>query len=80
MNKQKIKIFETCCNVVSFMKPHCSMLQKNLRFGTSHEPWILMFGVSNAKYLTFDTLDSNALSHQPTIDKEGHLMPRQLGE
>ena len=55
VNKQIIKFFE--------MKPHCSMLQKNLRFGTSHEPWILMFGVSNAKYLTFDTLDSNALSH-----------------
>ena len=63
VNKKIIKFFETCYSVVSFMKPHCSMLQKNLRFGTSHEPWILMFGVSNAKYLTFDTLDSNALSH-----------------
>ena len=38
VNKQIIKIFETCYSVVSFMKLHCSMLQKYLRFGTSHEP------------------------------------------
>ena len=37
VNKQIIKIFATCYNAVSFMKSHCSMLQKILRFETSHE-------------------------------------------
>ena len=45
------------------MEPHCSMLQKILRFGTSHKVWILVFRVSNSKYLAFDTPDSNALMH-----------------
>ena len=33
------------------MKPHYSMLQNILRFGTSHEVWKLVFGVLNAKNL-----------------------------
>ena len=31
-----------------------------LAFKTSNESSILVFGVSNAKYLAFDTLDGNA--------------------
>ena len=45
------------------MKSHCSMLQKILRFGTSHEAWILVFSVPNAKNLAFDTLDADALKY-----------------
>ena len=56
-----IKKFATCYSAVSYMEPYCSMLQKNLRFGTSHKAWILVFGMSNAKYLVFDTPDGNAL-------------------
>ena len=43
------------------MKPHYSMLQNILRFGTSHEVWKLVFGVPNAKNLAFDTPDTVAL-------------------
>ena len=35
--------------------------KKILRFGTSYETWILVFGVSNIKYLAFDTPNGNAL-------------------
>jgi len=61
------KSFATCYSAVSFMEPHCSMLQKNLRFGTSHDAWILVFGVSNAKYLAFYICDENALNKAQKI-------------
>ena len=32
-------------------------------FSTSHEGLFLVFGVPNAKYLTFGTPDENALKH-----------------
>ena len=38
-------------------------MPKFLAFETPHEAYILMFDVSNAKYLTFDILDENALIH-----------------
>ena len=40
------------------MKPHCSILQKFMRFETI---WILVFGVPNTKNLTFGTPDVDAL-------------------
>ena len=36
-------------------------MPKVLRFEISYEGWFLVFGVPNAKYLAFDTLDGNAL-------------------
>ena len=36
-------------------------MPKSLAFETPHEADILVFGVSNAKYLEFDTPDENAL-------------------
>ena len=38
-------------------------MPKFLAFETPHEAHILVFDVSNAKYLTFDILDENALIH-----------------
>ena len=35
---------------------------KVLRFEIFDESWLLVFGVPNAKYLTFGTPDSNALT------------------
>ena len=70
VNKKMIKNFETCYSAVSLMELHYSMLQKNLRFGTSHDAWILVFGVSYAKYLAFDTPDRNALNKaQKTLNQ-----------
>ena len=57
MIKKKIAMYYSA---VSFMELHYSILQKILRFRTSHEAWILVFGVPNAKYLAFDTPDRNA--------------------
>ena len=34
-----------------------------MAFGTSHERGFLVFGVSNAKYLAFDTPDDNAAKY-----------------
>ena len=43
---------------------YCSMLQNFNTFGTLHEAWIVVFGMSNAKYLSFDTPDSSALTKE----------------
>ena len=37
--------------------------QNFLAFNTPHDSLFLVFGVSNAKYLAFGTLDGNALVH-----------------
>ena len=37
-----------------------------MAFGTSLEKGFLVFGVSNAKYLAFNTLDENALTLNST--------------
>ena len=37
-----------------------------LRFGILDEGWFLVFGVPNAKYLAFDTLDENVLKAFPS--------------
>ena len=58
MNKKKISIF---IRIVPKMEQYCSCVVKIITFGTSHERGFLMFGVPNAKYLTFDTPNGNAL-------------------
>jgi len=35
-----------------FIEHHCNSMPFLLAFGTSHETWILVFGVPNAKYST----------------------------
>ena len=54
------------------MKQHSSMLQKILRFGTSHEAWILVFGVPNAKNLAFDTPNAYALTRVKKQRRQYH--------
>ena len=54
------------------MKQHSSMLQKILRFGTSHVAWILMFGVPNAKNLAFDTPNADALTRGKKRRRQYH--------
>ena len=41
-------------------------MPKVLRFEISYEGWFLVFGVPNAKYLAFDTLDGNVLKKKNT--------------
>ena len=44
-------------------------MPKVLRFEISYEGWFLVFGVPNAKYLAFDTLDGNVLKKKHTHKK-----------
>ena len=46
---------------VSYLRWYCSYVSNFLRFGRADEGWFLVFGVPNAKYLAFCTLDESAL-------------------
>ena len=46
---------------VSYLRWYCSYVLNFLRFGRANEEWFLVFGVPNAKYLAFGTLDESAL-------------------
>ena len=48
-------------SAVSNLRLHCSSMPNIMAFKTLDESSFLEFDVSNAKYLTFDTLDGNAL-------------------
>ena len=61
LNKKLVFLFGICVRTVSYLRRYCSMLQNYRTFRTPHETWIVVFGVPNAKYLTFGTLDENAL-------------------
>ena len=61
VNKQIIKNFGIDVCTVSNMRRYYNMFQIFDTFRTPHEAWIVVFGVSNAKYLAFDTPDENAL-------------------
>ena len=54
------------------MKQHGSMLQNFLRFGTSHEAWILVFGGPNTKNLAFDTPNADALTRGKKQRRQYH--------
>ena len=43
------------------MRVYCSMSQNFDTFNTPHDALFLVFGVPNAKYLAFGTLDENTL-------------------
>ena len=49
-------------SAISNLKLHCSSMQNIIAFKTLDESDFLEFGMLNAKYLTFDTLDGNALN------------------
>ena len=46
-----------------FLRQYCSLVSNFLTFKISNERDFLMFGVSNVKYLTFDTPDESALNN-----------------
>ena len=58
MNKKKIN---TSVDTVIKMEWYCSRVSKFIGYRTPHDKGFLVFGVSNAKYLAFDTPDGNAL-------------------
>ena len=61
MNKKIIKADGILVHIVSKMRAYCSMSHNFSTFNTPHDALFLVFGVSNAKYLAFDTPDENAL-------------------
>ena len=55
------KIYRIVIRMLLYLRRHCSLMPNILAFRTPHESGFLVFGVSNAKYLAFDTPDENAL-------------------
>ena len=49
-------------SAVSNLRPHCSSMQKLWYLQCLMEVIFKSLGVSNAKYLAFDTVDKNALT------------------
>ena len=48
-------------NAVSNLRLHYSSIPNIMAFKTPDESGFLVFGMSNVKYLAFNTLDENAL-------------------
>ena len=63
MNKKIINTYSILIHTVPKMRAYCSMSQNFSTFSIPHNALFLVFGVSNAKYLAFDTFDENALMH-----------------
>ena len=61
MNKIIINVNGIPIYTVPKMKAYCSMSQIFSTYSTPHDALFLVFGVSNAKYLAFDTPDENVL-------------------
>ena len=61
MNKKIINTYAIFIRIVPKMRTYCSMSQNFLAFSKHHDALFLVFGVPNAKYLAFGTLDENAL-------------------
>ena len=61
LNKIIINILPFFFRTVPSLELHCSTISFLLAFDTSHEANILVFGVLNAKNITFDIPDKNAL-------------------
>ena len=47
--------------MLPYLRLYCLLIQNILAFRKPVESGFLVFGVSNAKYLAFDTPDGNAL-------------------
>ena len=62
MNKIIINVNGILVRTVLKMRAYCSMSQNFSTFSTPHDALFLVFSVSNAKYLAFDTSDENALT------------------
>ena len=55
------KIYRIVVRTLLYLRWYCSLMPNILAFRTPQESSFLVFGVSNAKYLAFDTPDENAL-------------------
>ena len=61
VNKISKRNYSIDVRTVSYLRRYCSGVPKLLAFNTPHEGLFFMFGVPNAKYLAFGTIDENAL-------------------
>ena len=64
VNKISKKNYSIDVRTVSYLRRYCSGVPKFLAFDTPYEGLFLVFGVPNAKYLTFGMPDENALNLQ----------------
>ena len=60
-NKKILKSFSISIRTVLFLELYCLSMLKLLAFRTCDVGGFLVFGVPNAKYLTFGTPDASAL-------------------
>ena len=60
-NKQILKSFSISIYTGVYLELYCSSIPKLLAFRTPHERGVLVFGVPNAKYLTFGTPNGDDL-------------------
>ena len=58
---KKLFFYSTSIRTIPKMKRYCSRVSKFIGYRTPHEKGFLVFGMPNAKYLAFGTLDENAL-------------------
>ena len=63
VNKISKRNYSIDVRTVSYLRRYCSGVPKLLAFNTPHEGLFFMFGVPNAKYLAFGTIDENALKN-----------------
>ena len=66
--------YSTSVRTVPKMERYYSRKSKFIGYRISHEKGFLMFGVPNAKYLTFGTPDENALTHHFTTSPTTKLL------
>ena len=60
VNKISKRNYSIDVRTVLYLRQYCSSVPNFLAFNTLHEGLFLVFGMPNAKYLTFGTLDENA--------------------
>ena len=63
VNKISKRNYSIDVRTASYLRQYCSGMPKLLAFNTPHEGLFFMFGVPNAKYLAFGTIDENALKN-----------------
>ena len=56
-NKKILKTYAISIRTISYLRAYCSLMPNILAFTTFDESGFLVFGMSNAKYLAFDTPD-----------------------
>ena len=75
VNKISKKNYSIDVRTVSYLRRYCSGVPKFLAFDTPYKGLFLVFGVPNAKYLTFGTPDENALN----LQNDKNILQKPLG-